>query len=93
MIVFDENKCTGCKICVQVCPQGVIEMINEKAVLIDYKSCMECGACRLNCEFDAINLIKGTGCFVAVIKEDILKISPKGTGCGCSGNDKSGGCC
>jgi len=37
----------------------------------------------LNCEFDAIEVTKGTGCLDAIIKEDILKITPKGTGCGC----------
>ncbi|RLC58382.1 MAG: ferredoxin [Candidatus Cloacimonadota bacterium] len=83
MINFIKNKCTGCTICCKVCPMGVIEMKNKKAELIDYESCLECGACALNCEFDAIEVTKGTGCLDAIIKEDILKITPKGTGCGC----------
>ena len=88
MINFLKDKCTGCTICKKVCPMGVIEMKVKKAILTDYKSCLECGACALNCEFDAIEVTKGTGCLDAIIKEDILKITPKGTGCGC-GN----GCC
>jgi len=44
--------------------------------------CIECGACQLNCESDAINVTKGTGCLFAIIIEDILKIKGKGCGCG-----------
>jgi len=64
---------------------GVIDIIENLAELTDYRACLECGACSLNCEFDAIELTKGTGCLVAIIKEDLLKIAPKDTGCG--------GCC
>ncbi|RMF94463.1 MAG: 4Fe-4S dicluster domain-containing protein [Candidatus Schekmanbacteria bacterium] len=84
MISFIDEKCTGCKICVKVCPQAVIAMIDGKAQLTDYQSCMECGACELNCEFNAVRVTKGTGCLIAIIKEDILKIAPKNTGCSCS---------
>jgi len=83
MIKFNDEKCIGCKVCVKVCPQGVIGMENKKAQMLDYESCMECGACRLNCESNAICLTKGTGCLVAIVKEDILKTSPKNTGCCC----------
>lgn len=93
MIHFDKEKCTGCGVCVKVCPQGVIHLIENKAKMTDYVSCMECGACQLNCEFDAIELTKGTGCLAAIVKEDILKIAPKGTGCGCADETDTGGCC
>lgn len=93
MINFDKQKCTGCGICVTVCPQHVIKMVDKKAELKHYPSCMECGACRLNCEYNAITLTKGTGCLGAIIKEDILKIRPKGTGCGCGDSKSVGGCC
>jgi len=92
MIYFDNKKCTGCAQCANVCPQGVIEIQNKKAILKDYESCMECGACQLNCEYGAVELTKGKGCMVAILKEDILKITPKGTGCGCSEQNPNGGC-
>jgi len=92
MIEIDRNKCTGCNVCYNVCPQNVIKMENKKAYIENYINCMECGACALNCQFDAINLTKGTGCLGAIIKEDILKITEKGTGCGC-GDGKNSSCC
>ncbi|MCP3972173.1 MAG: hypothetical protein GY717_17985 [Rhodobacteraceae bacterium] len=45
--------------------------------------CIECAACQLNCREDAIVVTKGTGCLVAIIREDILKLrSPVAGGCG-----------
>ena len=93
MINFDSDKCTGCGVCVNVCPQGVLELSDKKAMMTDYDSCMECGACQLNCEYGAVDVTKGTGCLFAIIKEDILKIAPKGTGCGCANVNSKGSCC
>ena len=93
MISIDKSLCTGCKICIGVCPQNVLEMNNNKAIVKYYTNCMECGACELNCSFKAVKVTKGTGCLGAIVREDILKTAPKGTGCGCSGDKKIGGCC
>ena len=82
MITLDQETCTGCGICVKVCPRRVLELQNGKAVLTAEERCVECGACQLNCPVAAIEVTKGTGCLVAIIKEDILKISE--AGCGCS---------
>ncbi|MCF7920463.1 MAG: 4Fe-4S binding protein [Candidatus Cloacimonetes bacterium] len=83
MIKILKSKCTGCTICLKVCPVKVLEMQAGIAIVKNYHKCLECGACALNCEFDAIDVTKGTGCLVAIIKEDILKIAPKNSGCGC----------
>ncbi|MBN2546227.1 MAG: 4Fe-4S binding protein [Spirochaetes bacterium] len=93
MIQVDMDKCTGCRVCFNVCPQDVIKMENKKAYIENYVNCMECGACALNCEYNAINLTKGTGCLGAIIREDILKIRQKATGCGCGDDKKLTGCC
>jgi NAD-dependent dihydropyrimidine dehydrogenase PreA subunit len=82
VIEFNKDKCTGCTVCTKVCPHRVIAMVDGKATPLHIERCIECGACQLNCEFDAIEVTKGTGCLVAIIKEDILKIKDKGCGCG-----------
>jgi Fe-S-cluster-containing hydrogenase component 2 len=90
MIQIQQEKCTGCGMCVNICPREAISMQEQKARIISEDLCLECGACSLNCPVEAISVTKGTGCLVAVLKEDILKTAPKGTGCGCSGKK---GCC
>lgn len=49
------DSCTGCTLCVKVCPFCAITMVNKKAV-IDYDKCTLCGACVDSCKFDAIEL-------------------------------------
>ena len=83
MIALNPRTCTGCGICVKVCPHRVLELHDRKAGVAAEDRCIECAACRLNCPTGAIDVTKGTGCLVAIIKEDILKI--KKAGCGCDG--------
>ena len=63
----DSDKCTGCGMCLEVCPHGVLA-INEKRVLIRTRdACMECGACSINCPVGAVFVEAGVGCAAAVI--------------------------
>lgn len=66
-IEIDEDKCTGCCICTNVCPHGVINIFEGKAVLAYKDRCIECGACDLNCPFSAIKVESGVGCASALI--------------------------
>ncbi len=72
MIAIQAEPCTGCARCAHVCPYGVIEMRNHKAYIADEERCIECGACQMNCDDDAVIVSKGTGCLLVIIKEDIL---------------------
>ncbi|MFC1515075.1 FAD-binding protein [Candidatus Omnitrophota bacterium] len=52
-----DDRCTGCNLCVAVCPFGAVEIKGRKA-LIDLDKCNLCGACVDKCKFDAIEIIK-----------------------------------
>jgi len=52
--VVDITKCTGCEICLEICPSSAIKMIEGKAK-IDPLLCIECGACVPECPEAAID--------------------------------------
>jgi NAD-dependent dihydropyrimidine dehydrogenase PreA subunit len=64
---FDEDKCTGCRTCTEVCPHAVFRMNGKVAHLERLEDCMECGACALNCREGAISVDSGVGCASAQI--------------------------
>lgn len=72
------DKCTGCGICMIVCPHEVLALKNNKAEIIQKDACMECGACAMNCPFEAISVQAGVGCAAAMIRGKI-----KGGECSC----------
>ena len=87
---FDEKKCNGCGRCTEVCPHGVFNVSNGKAEVVERDLCMECGACALNCPFDAIAVNAGVGCAAAVLWGQLTGNEPAcGPSCGSSG----GACC
>jgi len=51
---IDENKCTGCGMCIKQCPQDAISGEKKKSHTIDPEKCIKCGACYDACKFDAI---------------------------------------
>ena len=51
------EKCTGCTLCVKVCPFDAIRMMDKKAV-IDLNKCTLCGACVPACKLKAVVLEK-----------------------------------
>jgi NAD-dependent dihydropyrimidine dehydrogenase PreA subunit len=83
--------CVGCKRCTEVCPHGVFRIYEKAASVTDRDSCMECGACALNCPAKAIKVNAGVGCAAAIIYSWVTGKEPT---CGCSdngGDDKK--CC
>jgi len=52
------EKCTGCTLCVRICPFSAIKVEDKKAI-IDLSKCNLCGACVDSCKFSAILLQKG----------------------------------
>lgn len=64
---LDVTKCTGCRMCLMVCPHAVFGFENKKAVILHKDSCMECGACAINCKDQAITVKSGVGCAAGII--------------------------
>jgi len=65
---FDEALCTGCGMCLDVCPHGVFARKNGSVCLAHPTACMECGACQKNCAVGAIQVESGVGCAGAMIR-------------------------
>ncbi|MFP3897438.1 MAG: DUF362 domain-containing protein [Anaerolineales bacterium] len=53
MIYVDEERCTGCGTCVEVCPAGAIRLVDGVASIAQEK-CIECEACLSACPETAI---------------------------------------
>ena len=56
IITIDEDKCTGCELCLPNCPEGAIQIIDEKARLISDLFCDGLGACLGHCPEGAITI-------------------------------------
>jgi ferredoxin len=75
-LTFDESACTGCGMCVQVCPHAVLALKDRSAEVVDRDACMECGACVRNCRTEALSVRPGVGCASAIINS-WLRRSPE----------------
>ncbi len=64
---YNPEMCTGCEMCIDVCPHGVFAMNSRTAEIQRKEACMECGACQINCPSDAIKVDSGVGCAAAMI--------------------------
>jgi ferredoxin len=62
-----KEDCTGCGMCLAVCPHAVLRKANGKVEVGERDACMECGACARNCPVGAIRVRPGVGCAAAVI--------------------------
>ena len=56
IVKIDEEKCTGCGLCVNACAEGAIKIIDGKARLVSEIYCDGLGACLGHCPEDAITI-------------------------------------
>ncbi|MBN2143956.1 MAG: 4Fe-4S binding protein [Candidatus Aureabacteria bacterium] len=56
IIHIDENKCTGCGECIPACPEGAIQIIDGKAILVSDLFCDGLGSCLGHCPEGAIHV-------------------------------------
>lgn len=54
-IIIDTAQCTGCGICVEICPSRAIVLRDGRAVSV-LKDCFLCGHCQAVCPADAVQL-------------------------------------
>lgn len=90
---IDPERCTGCGQCLEVCPHRVLglDQPGRTVQVLRRDWCMECGACRMNCPFGAIQVDSGVGCVAAIVNGFLRGTAPS---CDCSGKgDSPGGKC
>ena len=75
---YKPELCINCGMCITVCPHGVFKSVKDAAKIVRFDTCMECGACQLNCSVNAIKVDSGVGCANAMILT-ALKIRKKAT--------------
>jgi len=81
MIVIDEARCTGCGVCLSLCPQEAIELEAERAE-IRQELCSGCGICIGACPQGAIqeaNLMSATRLPARHEQKPVVKVSSSGS--------------
>lgn len=91
-LTLDGERCTGCGLCLDVCPHAVFDRASRRVQIIALDRCIECGACSRNCPEAAIAVEPGVGCAMAIIKgwlqrSDASCGSPTQTGAACGSPD------
>ncbi len=90
IVQIDEEKCTGCGLCIPNCAEGALQIIDGKAKLVSDKFCDGLGACLGHCPEDAITVIereadefdeKAAEAFLHQRKETSPQPEPTFTGC------------
>ncbi|RPI35058.1 MAG: ferredoxin family protein [Chloroflexota bacterium] len=70
---FNTELCTGCGICLDVCPHDVFIQSGRTIQMAHSQACMECGACQKNCPFGAITVESGVGCAAAMMRAALTR--------------------
>lgn len=52
--VINSDDCSACGICVDACPVGVLEIVDDVAVPVNDDDCTGCAACMEECPMGAI---------------------------------------
>ena len=58
IVEINEEKCTGCRLCISACHEGALQLVDGKARLISDAYCDGLGDCLPACPADAISIIE-----------------------------------
>lgn len=54
VVEINADDCTGCQVCVDTCPNGVLAIENDVSVVENPEDCDDCGSCMEACPMEAI---------------------------------------
>lgn len=72
MLTIELDRCDGCGACVEVCPEGAIQLVGELAQ-INSELCTECEACVQACPSGAIKVARP----VAIREEQVTAVAER----------------
>lgn len=58
IVEIDQEKCTGCGLCINACQEGALQLINGKAQLVSESYCDGLGNCLPECPAGAITIVE-----------------------------------
>jgi NAD-dependent dihydropyrimidine dehydrogenase PreA subunit len=56
--IINASECSACGICVDACPNGVLDISRDRAVVDNEDACTACGECLEECPMGAIEDIE-----------------------------------
>ncbi|MHB9003180.1 MAG: ATP-binding protein [Coriobacteriia bacterium] len=56
--VINTDECSACGICVDTCPEGVLEIVGDVAEPVNEDACTACATCMEECPMGAIEEIE-----------------------------------
>jgi formate hydrogenlyase subunit 6/NADH:ubiquinone oxidoreductase subunit I/bacterioferritin-associated ferredoxin len=79
LVELIEENCTGCSICVKVCPTLAMEMVPyakpggpKQIVAIKEDKCVGCWACEQRCPFDALRMVRHPSPYTVGVSPDAV---------------------